>query len=182
MRFEPRMIRRILGVAGVSGAALASATSPSHATPFDTTLVDGAVITAADTAAVNAVNNFGGGNYSVDSLAYDGSFADFWGPAPAGNVATVTLAAYNAISAPGIITFDYTYQDGSSVPGFGGEVVAWNASEILVEVISGFVPINEAAGTYVGVLDPSNYLILGDEDLSYDANGGAGPTFPILFG
>jgi hypothetical protein len=182
MWFESRIIRKIVGVAGVAGAALALATSPSYATPFDTAQVNGAVISAMDAAFVTGVNDLGSGNYSVDSSAYDGAISDFWGPVPSGNVVSVTLAAFNPTLAPGIITFDYTYGDGSVVTDFGGEVLAWNANEILVEVIDGFVPINQAAGTYVGTLDPSDYLILGDEDLAEDANGGNGPTFPILFG
>jgi hypothetical protein len=40
----------------------------------------------------------------------------------------------------------------------------------LVEQIDGFVPISMSAGTYVGTLDPSRFLIFGSEDLSFAAN------------
>ena len=39
-----------------------------------------------------------------------------------------------------------------------------------------------SAGTYVGTLDPSHFLIFGSEDLSFAANAGNGPNLPILFG
>ncbi|HVC59313.1 MAG TPA: PEP-CTERM sorting domain-containing protein [Acetobacteraceae bacterium] len=151
---------------------------------FDTSLVNNVVFAASNTAAVNGANILGGGNYSVDASLYTGAFTDYWGTEPAANVVTVTTSAYNPTLAPGIITFNYTYGDGTVVPLFGGDVVAWNAHDILVQVLDGFVPNNQAAGTYVGNLDPAFYLVLGGwgQNLSFEANGGAGPTLPLLFG
>lgn len=151
---------------------------------FDTSLVNNTVFYAANTASVSGANNLGGGQYSVDAGTYGGAFSDYWGPAPAGNVITETTAAYNTTLAPGIITFQYTYGDGHTVTGFGGEVIGWNAHQLLVEVIDGFIPVSQAAGTYVGTLDPTNLLILGGwgQNISFEANNGNGPNFPILFG
>jgi hypothetical protein len=151
---------------------------------FDASLVNNTVFVATNTAAVNAVNNLGGGNYSVDSTEYSGSFYDYWGPFPSGNVATTTTNAYNPALAPGVITFSYTYANGTVIPPFGGVVIGWNAHDILVDVLAGFVPISQSAGTYVGTLSTSDYLILGGwgQNLSFEANDGAGPTLPLTFG
>jgi hypothetical protein len=137
---------------------------------FDTSLVNNVQYAAASTVVVNAVNNLGGGNYSVDSSEYGGAFTDYWGP--------------NPLLAPGIITFSYTYGNGTVVSGFGGDVIAYNAHDILVQVIDGFVGISQTAGTYVGTPDTGDYVILAGygQDLSYEANGGNGPNLPITFG
>jgi hypothetical protein len=152
--------------------------------PFDTSLVNNSVFAATNTAAVSGANNLGAGNYSVDATQYGGAFSDYWGPSPAANVVATTTMAYNPTLAPGIITFSYTYGNGTVVPGFGGEVVAWNAHDILVEVLTGFVANNQSQGTYVGTLNPSDFLVLGGwgQNLSYEANNGAGPNLPLLFG
>jgi hypothetical protein len=151
---------------------------------FDTSLVNNVQYAAASTVVVNAVNNLGGGNYSVDSSEYGGAFTDYWGPNPAANVVTTTTVAYNPLLAPGIITFSYTYGNGTVVSGFGGDVIAYNAHDILVQVIDGFVGISQTAGTYVGTPDTGDYVILAGygQDLSYEANGGNGPNLPITFG
>jgi hypothetical protein len=148
---------------------------------FDTSLINGVSYAANDVASLNAFTNNGNGTFTVNAGAYGGAFSDFWGPSPAANVATVTLGAYNPTLAPGIITYSLTYQNGTVVPGFGGEVIAWGPHSLLVEVLDGFVANNQAAGTYVGTLDPTNLLWLSASDISYNSNGGNGPNFPVTF-
>jgi hypothetical protein len=152
--------------------------------PFDTSLVNNSIFAASNTAAVSGVNNLGGGSYSVTANQYGGAFSDYWGPNPAANVVTTTTMAFNPTLAPGIITFSYTYGNGTVVPGFGGEVIAWNAHDILVDVLTGFVPVNQSKGTFVGTLSTNDFLVLGGfgQNLSFEANNGAGPNFPLLFG
>lgn len=57
---------------------------------FDASLVNNTVFVAANTAAVNAVNTTGPGTHSGDSTEYSGSFYDYLGPFPSGNVAATT--------------------------------------------------------------------------------------------
>jgi hypothetical protein len=148
-----------------------------------TAALNGASFSAVDSAAVSSVNNLGGGNYSVDATQYGGSFFDFWNTAfPSGNIVSTSTQALNPLLAPGIISFQYTYGDGATPPAFGGLVLGYNTHDVLVQQIDGYVPIDAAAGTYVGTLDPAHFVILGGEDLSFGANGGAGPALPLLFG
>jgi hypothetical protein len=150
-----------------------------------TEAVNGATVGPLYAAAVGAVNNLGGGQYSVDNTEYGGSFYDFSNPAvPAGNVVATHLLSYNPALASGIITYQYTYGDGSMPPAFGGLIVGYNSQDILVEQIDGFVPVNKADGTYAGTLDPTHWIIFAatGNNLSLEANGGAGPNLPILFG
>jgi hypothetical protein len=147
--------------------------------------LNGVSFSAVSSAAVTAVNNLGGGNYSVDSTEYGGSFFDFWNPAvPAGNVVSTATHSLNPLLAPGVITYQYTYGNGATPPAFGGLVLGFNAHEVLVQQIDGYVPINPAAGTYVGTLDPAHFIIFGGfgTDLSFEANAGTGPNLPITFG
>jgi hypothetical protein len=125
---------------------------------------------------------YSSGTYTEDGTTYNGAFSDFWGPSPAANVATVTFQAYNASDAPGIVTFSLTYQNGTVVPGFGGEVIGWNANSVLIEDIDGFVPNNQSQGTWVGTLDPTNEYWVSASDISYESNSGNGPTFPVDWG
>jgi hypothetical protein len=148
---------------------------------FDTSLINGVTYAANDVASLNAFTNNGNGTFTVNAPAYGGAYSDFWGPNPAANVASVTLGAYNPTLAPGIITYALTYQNGTVVTGFGGDVIAWGPHSLLVEVLDGFVPNNQSAGTYVGHLDPTNLIWFSASDISYNSNGGNGPNFPVTF-
>jgi PEP-CTERM motif len=152
---------------------------------LNTAALNGADYGAMYSAAVTSVNNLGGGTYSVDGTEYGGSFFDFSNPAvPAGNVVSTQTHAYNPLLAPGIISFQYTYGDGHMPPAFGGVVLGYNQNTVLVQQIDGFVPVDQVTGTYAGTLDAHSYLILGSwgNNLSFEANGGNGPTLPIDFG
>lgn len=149
---------------------------------FDTSLINGVTYAANQAANVNGYTNNGNGTYTLDGSTYGGSLQDYWGPFPSGNVASVTLFSYNATLAPGIITYNLTYQDGTVVHDFGADVLGWGPHSLLVEVLDGFVPVNQAAGTYVGTLDPANVFWFSSSDISFNANGGNGPTFPVTFG
>jgi hypothetical protein len=131
-----------------------------------------------------AVTNNGNGTYTEDGSTYGGAFSDFDGPNPAANVATVTFDAYNASAAPGIVTYSLTYQNGTVVPGFGGEVIGWNSTSVLIEDITGFVANNQSQGTWEGTLNPDDVLWVSAQDISYDNgdNGGNGPNFPVNWG
>ncbi len=115
------------------------------------------------------------------SDGYQGSFFDSTGTGSTG-VAEVMLTAYNPTYAPGIVTFQYTDRDGTTVPAFGGLIVGWNSDGILVDQINGFVPKNQALGTYAGNLSTNHFLWFSADDLSKAANGGAGASFPATFG
>jgi hypothetical protein len=152
---------------------------------LNTAALNGADYGAMYSAAVTSVNNLGGGNYSVDGTEYGGSFFDFSNPAvPAGNVVSTQTQALNPLLAPGIISFQYTYGNGATPPPFGGLVLGYNQNAILVQQIDGYVPTNPATGTFVGSLDAHSFLIFAGfgENLSFEANGGAGPNLPIDFG
>ncbi|HVC59311.1 MAG TPA: Hint domain-containing protein [Acetobacteraceae bacterium] len=151
---------------------------------FDTSWVDGLTFDAHHAATLGGITNNGDGTFTEDGTTYTGAYSDYWGTEPDANIASITLAAYNPTNAPGIITFQFAYQNGFTPPPFGAQVIAWDANAIVVEVLDGFVPNNQAAGTYVGTPDPGYLIWFSANDVSYgpNDNGGAGPTFPLTFG
>jgi hypothetical protein len=150
---------------------------------YDTTLINDASFAADQVAALTGFVDNGDGTYTLDGSTYGGALSDYWGPYPSANVASITVDSYNQTDAPGVITFQYNYQDGSTVSGFGGQVIGWDSNAVLVEVLDGFVPIDQSQGTYSGTPDPNNVLWLADADISYDENdnAGNGPNFPVTF-
>jgi hypothetical protein len=161
---------------------------------FDTALINGATYTGTNVAALASLSgsafiNNGNGTFTLDGSSYGGAFSDFYTGcggtcAAPSDVASVLLHAYNPTLAPGIVTYTEIDGAGGALPGgtIGGEVIGWTAHSVLIEQIPNFVATDPSAGQWAGNLNPSYALWLSDSNISFEANGGNGPTFPVTFG
>jgi len=105
------------------------------------------------------------------------------GPAPGDVVSYKTLVSNPSLGTSGVVTYQATLGDGSVTPatgGIGAEVVAWNATGVLLEQLTGYVP------GATSISPDGNYLILENSSVNlatFDANGNPmpeGETTPEL--
>lgn len=131
------------------------------------------------TAAVTGVTfNDAAQTFTVDDTQFTGSFADYNSGLGLGtDVVATTIGVVNN----DIISYNFTYDDGSTGPTLGGAVigVATDGS-LLVDQINGFVQIGNS---YIGTLSNNHYDIFDTTtDLSgYQGNEAANPALPLVF-
>jgi hypothetical protein len=130
----------------------------------------------------NGLTINGGGSYTTSPNSFGNlSSYDNWTGGPALNApAPGDVTQYNltvADATHGIIQYTFNTGDGSTNPtvgGIGAEVVAYNATGVLVETITGYQPGNTTFNL------TGTYLEFGSVDLSQFEAGYAGPPGAAL--
>jgi hypothetical protein len=133
----------------------------------------------------NGVTSTGGGSYQVSPngvglATYDGWIGVLGSPDPSDTIQYNTFIP--ATSTPGVVQYTTTSADGAVSPasgGIGAEVVGWNATGVLLEQLTGYVPgpspIINADGEFLVLVAPS-------VDLSVTDGSGGATTAELTFG